>query len=349
MRAYEGEIDPGEKLLMADMLLGLCESYLNTYGSGAQLLDNRQAWVEDAYAEARRARGQALAQAQYMSDAYGKSKPRARTPVVPNPAMKPANQPKQKPGLLNTNLKKQDPRDKEKVIEGAQALGAGTKGKAGAGDKALALMKKYGLTEAEILAVRTYTAADYKYINPAAANSAGWMAGSKAERDDDGNITKAVSPKDMAQFLEEGSLHSGVAMMALEKLPPVVATVYRGARMTPKEFADADYFKGAAYHAFTSTSTDEDAALKFANGLECSDANKTISVMLVLHVNNARDIKDLSLVKSEAELLLLPGTQLTTIPKSTPDDYKLQPGDRKRVKGKPVATEWYRFEMTQTK
>ncbi len=119
--------------------------------------------------------------------------------------------------------------------------------------------------------------------------------------------------------------------------------------MTPKEFADANYFKGAAYHAFTSTSTDEGAALNFANGLECSDPNKTISVMLVLHVTNARDIRDFSLVRSEAELLLLPGAQLTTVPKASPDDYKLQPGDPDRVKGNPTATEWYRFEMTQTK
>ena len=37
------------------------------------------------------------------------------------------------------------------------------------------MMKKYGLTEAEILAVKVYTASDYKYINPATANNESWM------------------------------------------------------------------------------------------------------------------------------------------------------------------------------
>ena len=131
-------------------------------------------------------------------------------------------------GMSPTPLKTQKQTDQTHT--GAKALGKGkTTGKVeGADSASLGAARKYGLNEAEILALRTYTAKDYTYINPATANAPGWMLS---------NNPGATDPKNL---FAEGSLHAGVMMEALSKLPVKKGTTYRGARMTQEDF-DAKY------------------------------------------------------------------------------------------------------------
>ena len=61
----------------------------------------------------------------------------------------------------------------------------GTAGGAeGADAETLQAIMTHRLTEAEVLAIKTYTADDYKYINPATANDAKWMASRNPGKDE---------------------------------------------------------------------------------------------------------------------------------------------------------------------
>ena len=91
----------------------------------------------------------------------------------------------------------------------------------GADSASLAAARKYGLNEAEILALRTYTAEDYTYINPATANAPGWLLSQNPA---------VTDPKNLAA---EGSLHAGVMMEALSKLPVKKARVAARRRRGP--------------------------------------------------------------------------------------------------------------------
>jgi hypothetical protein len=107
--------------------------------------------------------------------------------------------------------------------------------------KLKAFMERFGLEEAEVLAIRMYTANDCKYINPAVANQK-----DHPERQLMGEDGKPVDWMDSAQkpgsankrkeLYEEGALHAGVIMEAFKKLPRREGTVYRGARMNEATF-----------------------------------------------------------------------------------------------------------------
>src|SRR5260370_3845974 len=118
------------------------------------------------------------------------------------------------------------------------------------------LMRSTGLTEGEVLAIRAYTAANYKYINPAIANQkdrtdkkSDWM-----DTQNRPDPSKATSPKqkqrleaELKQYeeglanepgskkslYEEGALHAGMMAEAFKKLPKKTATLSRDPRMNP--------------------------------------------------------------------------------------------------------------------
>ena len=283
LRDYYAEKDPQKKLILLDIVLGASEYYLGGRGQRSVRVDSVTGLIEDIFAEASRDHSRLLAQAQYAADAHQTSGPS----MYGN----------------STKLTGQKQGDVAKVLGGAKALGAGQTTAAfggGATDASLDLVQKYGLSGAEILAIRTYTAADYEYINPATANSESWLT------------QQNPGAPDLKSLREEGSLHAGVAMMGLEKLPKMAGLVYRGARMTEKEFTDL-YPATVTFNAFTSTSTARDAAENFANGQSGNPpaADQTVYVMGIFQVTNARNIKDLSLFAKENEWLLLPGATFT--------------------------------------
>jgi hypothetical protein len=138
-------------------------------------------------------------------------------------------------------------------------------------------------------------------------------------------------------YYEEGALHAGMIAEAFKKLPKVKRTLYRGARMSPEEFRQT-YSVGQqiTYEAFVSQSTDQKTARNYANGDPTPDLphNATASVYVIATVDNARDIRAISVYEgdlTEEELLVPPGTKLSV--DSITDDPQHDPGY-------PTATEW---------
>ncbi len=226
-------------------------------------------------------------------------------------------------------------------------------------------MRSTGLTEGEALAIRAYTAKNYRYINPAIANQkdrtdkgSSWMDAqnrpdpSKAKKPeqkqrleakqktyDEGLSADAGSKKNL---YEEGALHAGMIVEAFKKLPKKIATLYRRARMTPKAFK-AEYSQGKiiAYEAFVSQSTSEEVARNYARGGgddKPPDDART-SVFVEAKVSDARDIMAISVYDAgEGELLLPPGTTLRVV--SIQDDTEQDPGT-------PMAKNWKKVLLEQ--
>jgi len=227
------------------------------------------------------------------------------------------------------------------------------------------LMKDTGLTEGEVLAIRTYTASNYMYINPAIANQKDrtdkggkdWMNQNAPDPSEAGNAKgKKLLEEDLKKFnegsakeagtkrslYEEGALHAGMMAEAFKKLPRKSGTLYRGARMTPENFAQA-YAKGkeVTYEAFASQSTSQQVARDFANGggdVTPPDT-ATTSVFIEAQITDARDVQALSVYGDrEKEWLLPPGTKLRVI--DVQDDTQKEPGH-------PPARQWKKVFMKQ--
>jgi hypothetical protein len=317
---YPAERDSKRMLSMLQLILVLCNRYLrDNADQTSERKGNRVALVGEIKAEARREQGQLQAQQRYLQDAYGvdsagKSSPTALT--------------KQKQTSLTHG--------------GAKALGAGTTDDTagGATQATLALARQYGLTEAEMLAIRTYTASNYTYLNPAVAASPGWLESQHPEAKGDAAERKALT--------EEGTLHAGVAMSGLAKLEVKKGLTYRGARMTPEEF-DKTYGTQSSYRfaAFASTACKIAPATAYANGQGGDTSprpDQTVSVLCEMDVINGRDIRDLSVYGArEEEWLMLPGATFSI------DRIEDVTDPKKQKRGYPPATAWKIVHMTQTK
>jgi hypothetical protein len=144
-----------------------------------------------------------------------------------------------------------------------------------------------------------------------------------------------------SSLYEEGSVHAGMIAEALKKLPKKTGTLYRGARMTPADFAKA-YAPGQVItcEAFVSQSTSKDTARDFASGKTGQPKDDaTVSVFSIAKITDARDIMALSVVgDAEQELLLLPGAKLVV--EKIEDDTDQQPGN-------PTATDWKIVHLKQ--
>ncbi len=205
-----------------------------------------------------------------------------------------------------------------------------------ADDKALARQKlgaALGLSRAEQAAITTFTAQDYKYMNPAAANSSSWML---ANRDRD--LTEGMSAAEKAQTLaantpagdqaytkprlQEGSLHTGMALQGLLKLPVYDDMTYRG-----EAFNRADFLKRfkldkkgrATARTKTSTRATISSASKLKDKAEAFVFTSSADLQLPNKLNDSycliweyklidgRDIEKLSANEHEAEVATLPG------------------------------------------
>jgi hypothetical protein len=279
-------------------LLRRCDEFLADAGTDTSgRKGHRVVLVEDLRAEVMRELGVLAAQWEYVEAAHAEPDP-------DEPATG---------GFWNQSG--------ERARAGAAKLARGETGTGGGTDaKALAQMRRYGLTEAEVLAIRTYTASDFFYINPAMVShqqaktprrrkkmtdeqardkaNAGWWQ-DRMER------TKGQEKKD--QLRAEGALHAGVLLQALTKLPAVAAKTYRGMNY-PAELVDRDLVEGRTitWHSFTSTSLRRMVAVGWAGG-----TNETV---LTIRVTNGRDLRRLSvLAGEEGEILLLPGAEFKVV------------------------------------
>ena len=197
-----------------------------------------------------------------------------------------------------------------------------------------ALAAGMGLTAAELAAIQTFSGSDYRYINPATANDPEWLAKNYPDLVDkaDKSLEEWAELQDQlaanAQTLdqgladrkeqlrilkEEGSLHTGVALEGLKKMPVWKGTGYRGQVMTGKQFYPMFVTKGETYaprrptfdwKTITSVSKAESVARGFM-----SWGVGTFKVLWEFELTNGRDIEGLSLARVEREVALMPGAE----------------------------------------
>jgi hypothetical protein len=168
-----------------------------------------------------------------------------------------------------------------------------------------------GLTDAEYAAIATFTAQDYKYINPATANSPGWM---KAQKDgaNDTERNEMFDGNSDRTLMEEGSLHTGVATMGLKKLPVYDGEVFRGASLTPAEFEKVKKENGWSTLAMASASKIRLVAEGFAHSSAEKFPEKTIRVVYVLEDAQGREVETFSKSPGEKEVMLMADSHFVT-------------------------------------
>jgi hypothetical protein len=141
----------------------------------------------------------------------------------------------------------------------------------------------------------------------------------------------------------EGALHGGMLTQALSKLPPYKEVTYRGTRENPADFK-RKYVDGKTlppYTTFSSASKVRAKAQTFADGTGGNfspPADRTVSVVFVVVMNNGRDISKLSVMGDEKEVLILPGAvfkvdRVVRMPRGS--------------EGNPKATDWYTVFLNQ--
>lgn len=195
-----------------------------------------------------------------------------------------------------------------------------------------------GLSKAEQTAITVFTAQDYKYINPATANSRSWML---ANRGNEGRV-HANGPKKtntrvqsqfedayMANRSQEGSLHAGLAMQGLAKMDVFKGPTYRGESFTEAAFKKK--FKMGlrgrvtardttiTRTALSSASKDREVAEAFIQlsasdlGLGTDARSHSYCLLWEFDLTNGRDIEALSASPDEKEVATLPGATFKII------------------------------------
>ena len=215
------------------------------------------------------------------------------------------------------------------------------------------LAEEKGLSPAEIAAIRVFSAADYSYINAATSQDPQRMVDAKARKSAvQVSGETPLSQMDDETLNEEGSLHSGMAMEGLRKLEPYTDTTYRGARFTQSEF-DKEFGSGiATFNSFASTTVKEDVALAFEHGVGTEtliEDAKDIAVLYVFLNPDGRDIANLSAVKREGEVLILPGSRYAVMGKKEVDGHTVYKEYLEKLKGAPVKQplprKWFVIEL----
>ena len=310
-------------------ILAICDPYLDSHKDSSKGWPGKKvAVVESLKAEVMLERARRKAEEQYLLDAY--------------------TLPDQSATALSAQSEKTRQFAHAEAQEVAARVGAAPENRFAGLDPnspmewATMAADMYNLTEAEVLAVKVYTSDDYKYINAATANDKALMNKRQFADKSEDYLTSEKGRAEMKRFFEEGSLHSAMAIAALQKLDDVAYTCYRGTRMTMQRFEEqygnsrSKKFPSTVLRALTSCSTKKESAEVFAN--KSDDLDATVSVMTEIATTHARDIGDLSLYRGERELLLLPGAVVQTL------SWELQGswGD-----GQPEATMWVYVKATE--
>ena len=213
--------------------------------------------------------------------------------------------------------------------------------------------KSRGLTEAEFISIVTYSMQDFAYMNPAVANHKdkgkgdGWMkAATSTMRNGQDEVFEQGDKNtkgSKASLFEEGAMHAGMLMEALQKLKKDKkvyreADLFRGTRITPADLAKLSVGSEYPFENFTSLSTDESVARQFASGYGSTvAADRTVSVVFKVRLK-AWDISLFSALPKEKELLIEPSKCTITAIEDDAD----QPV------GTPPATAWKTMTLTAT-
>lgn len=174
---------------------------------------------------------------------------------------------------------------------------------------AKAFIAENGLTDAEVAAIRIFTAQDYTYMNPVTHND--------PDSFDYKQLENRAGDK-MQDAREEGSLHSAMAIQGLEKIKPYEGPVYRGERHSEAVFKLL-FRKGEVVprNSLTSTTKKLSVAENFAHGVSAEDlidASKNVAVIITITntKGGSRDISKLTAYESEGEVVVLPGRKFVT-------------------------------------
>jgi hypothetical protein len=279
-----------------EAIVWLCDEYLLNHSRSRQ--QDRTIMVDDIRAEAHRDHGQITAQNRYVNDLKAGAKVRERDPFKVEKTDTPMTQ------HFNDTI----PFNAQQLSKGKATRYQGAMG--AKDDARNAAIREAGLTEAEIAAIKTFTANDYLYLNPAVANDTKWLGNQMKELGLAMGIARPGRKVDVKKMMAEGSTHAGVMMQGLAKLPAVKGKVYRGARMTSQEFQETYGSKTSiTYGSFVSSSTDPVPARFYASGggSKPPRPDQTVSVYAVFECTDARDIRFISEAQNENEWLLLPG------------------------------------------
>ena len=245
----------------------------------------------------------------------------------------------------------------------------------GADATTLELMKKYGLDEADIVAIRAYSNEDFKYINPAVENQSYSKDTLDSLVDGDGRIKakmdlaqsdddrlnaksaggmwhepdKAKRGAKVAGMQAEGRAQGGMLTAALQRMEPVPGTYLRGLSLNEAKLRQR-FGSTVTWGTFTSMTVKPSVATAFADG-DKSPFDRSVDdlhVILVIHTSQAYDIQSVSVQgDKEGEFLLLPGAclkvdkierQATPFPETTK---AVIPDRRKGVR------EYVRITLTQ--
>lgn len=316
---YNTARNPDTIHTMLHTIMFLCQQYLKESGAdGSGPGDRKSSIVHDILAEAQRDLTRIEAQERYLDDARS---------LTSKTRLTQQKQPKTAHGLVQ-----------EKYAAGMKMVGtaAADQPLAEPGPEVVSLVEKvkrlndelprviakYGITEAEAAAIRTYTLADYRYINPTVANDHKWLdkangLGNEALRMN--RKQRAAAEKEIFDPLRaEGPLHAGVMMTGLAKLPAKKGRVYRGEVLTEKLLQERTKTGEIVNNAFWS------ASLKRGTGEGFGSLKPgEMRVLFVLTVNNARDVRHFSNLP-EDEWLILPGARFAI--KSIVDERPQTPG-----------------------
>jgi len=212
--------------------------------------------------------------------------------------------------------------------------------------------KKYGLTDAEIAGITIFSAGDFKYINPATANSQSWLGAQKEQYKSPKGKRGGERFADMTEdrgnrtIMEEGSLHTAMALQGLKKMDPYKGETFRGARFTPEQFKDRFQIgKKTNFTTLTSSSFDKDVGLDFVFGTGSGTKprkEQTVAVLSVFTDTGGVDISKIAMVKGESEVLILPGSwfAVMSVEEIQPKDVRAKWG-RNFDATEPVAKKFY--------
>jgi len=180
--------------------------------------------------------------------------------------------------------------------------------KTGSDRYARSIVQGHELTDAEIAALRIYTSPDYAYINAAMAADDRWLravlAGAMYA---DLYGSHPAGAADLKQAVHEGRRHARIAEWALTKLDiwgP--GETWRGEMWDSAAEVQRRYAQGTKLRLvhFLSMSKKQERAVHFAKGA------RPQHVVMHLRLTDATDVELLSVIRSEAEVLLAPGAEL---------------------------------------
>jgi hypothetical protein len=208
-----------------------------------------------------------------------------------------------------------------------------------------------GLSPADLASITTFTLRDYEYINPATAHAPGWMKKNYADVVDLAMDAKSAPSMDqwaeiqdslaeggqtldqrtaarkgrLRDLQSEGSLHAGMLMRALNKLPAWSGSLFRGEHLDAALFASqfVELANGDVQHksgSITRTSVTS-MSTEFSVGRRFSKGGAGRAVIYEFSVTNGRDIQEVSGVGGENEITVLPGATfaIQSVEKSSDD------------------------------